>query len=231
MNLGLKGRRALVTAASRGLGRACAEALAGEGADVFIASRDEASVKSAAEAIGGLDILVCNAGGPPPGQFEDIEEGAWDTAYQVTLMSAVRLMKTALPHLKRSDQGRIVNITSISVRQPIANLLLSNSLRSAVTAMAKSVSFDVGPHGITVNNLAPDAILTDRLRSLRQAAAERSGRSVEEELEAFKQHIPMRKLGDPADFGAMCAFMCSSRAGHITGQTIGIDGGALIGVH
>jgi 3-oxoacyl-[acyl-carrier protein] reductase len=244
MDLGLKGRRALVTAASRGLGRACAEALAAEGADVYIASRDEASIKSAAEgmgargwmaadvsraadvtrlvdaavqALGGLDILVSNAGGPPPGQFEDIEEAAWDTAYQQTLMSSVRLIKAALPHLKQSDQGRIVIITSVSVRQPIPNLLLSNSLRSAVTSMAKTISFDIGPSG--------------RMKSLRQAAAEKSGRSLDEELEAFRHHIPTRKLGQPADFGAMCAFLCSSRAGHITGQTIGIDGGALLGVH
>jgi 3-oxoacyl-[acyl-carrier protein] reductase len=258
MELGLKGRRALVTAASRGLGRACAEALAAEGADVYIASRDEPSIKSAAEGmgargwmaadvsrgadvtrlvdtalqtLGGLDILVSNAGGPPPGQFEDIEEAAWDTAYQVTLMSSVRLIKAALPHLKQSDQGRIVIITSVSVRQPIPNLLLSNSLRSAVTSMAKTISFDIGPSGVTINNLAPDAILTDRLKSLRRAAAEKSGRSLDEELEAFRHHIPTRKLGDPADFGAMCAFLCSARAGHITGQTIGIDGGALLGVH
>lgn len=258
MDLGLTGRRALVTASSRGLGRACAEALAAEGAHVYAASRDEASIKAAAEAmgargwqaadvsrggdvsrlvdsavqtLGGLDILVTNAGGPPPGQFEDIEESAWDTAYQVTLMSSVRLIKAALPHLKRSDQGRIINITSISVRQPIGNLLLSNSLRSAVTSMAKTLSFDVAPFGITINNLAPDAILTDRMRSLRQAAAEKSGRSLDEELEAFRQHLPTRKFGDPADFGAMCAFLCSSKAGHITGQTIGVDGGSLLGVH
>lgn len=247
MDLGLNGTRALVTAASRGLGRACAEALAAEGARVFLVSRDqerlaraarevgavghlaadlahpggpEQSVQAAASVLGGLDILVCNAGGPPPGTFDSTPVEAWDAGYNLTLMSAVRLAKAALPYLIRSGRGRIVNVTSISVRQPIANILLSNAFRSAVTAMAKTLSAEVARQGVTVNNLAPGAILTDRVRQL-----------YGEDLERAAADIPAGRIGDPAEFGAICAFLCSRQAAYITGQTIGVDGGALRGVH
>ncbi len=253
MDLGLKGRRALVTAASKGLGRACAEALAGEGARVFISSRDssllekvapeigaagwhaadvavagqpEAAVEAAASALGGLDILVVNAGGPPAANFQGTTLEHWDAAHQLTLMSAVRLIKAALPHLKKSEQGRIVIITSVSVRQPIPNLVLSNSVRAAVTGMAKTLSRELGPDGITVNCLAPGSILTDRIRHLAPA-----GVDIAEYIKRSAADVPARRLGDPAEFGATCAFLCSQQAGYITGQTIGIDGGALIGVH
>src|SRR5215467_13258017 len=196
MDLGLKGRRALVTASSKGLGRACAEALATEGARVFINSRDaalietvgkeigaagwhaadmaqaggpEGAVDAAAKALGGLDILVVNAGGPPAATFQGTSLENWDAAHQLTLMSAVRLIKAALPHLKESDQGRIVIITSVSVRQPIANLALSNSIRAAVTGLAKTLSREIAPDGITVNCMAPSAVLTDRIRNLAPA--------------------------------------------------------------
>jgi 3-oxoacyl-[acyl-carrier protein] reductase len=254
MDLGLKGRSALVTAASKGLGRACAEALASEGADVFINSRDPASVEGTAKQInaagwlasdvsrpgepealvaaaiarlGGLDILVVNAGGPPPGTFQATALETWDVAFQLTLMSAVRLIRAALPHLKRSEQGRIVCITSISVRQPIPNLTLSNSMRGAVTGLAKTLARELAPDRITVNCLAPDAILTDRLRHLAAAA----GVDPEERIRQQSAAAPMGRLGDPAEFGATCAFLCSRQAGYITGQTIGVDGGALLGVH
>ena len=167
MDLGLKGRRALVTAASKGIGRACAEALMAEGSSVFIASRDAKAIQAAAEEIGatgssardlshpgdpealvaeaidrlgGLDILVVNTGGPPPGLFESISLAGWDDAYQVVLMSAVRLVKAAVPHLRHSEAGRIVFITSVSVRQPIQRLVLSSSMRAAVTGLAKTLS-------------------------------------------------------------------------------------------
>ena len=252
MDLGLKGRRALVTAASKGLGRACAEALASEGASVFISSRNAASIEAAADAIkaagwaaadvskepealvdqaraklGGLDILVVNAGGPPPGTFESTPLESWEAAYQLTLMSAVRLVKAALPDLKQSDNGRIVFITSVSVRQPIAQLVLSNTLRAAVTGLSKTLSRELAPNRITVNCIAPDAILTDRLRQL---AAEAGG-DLDEELKRRAASAPMGRYGAPDEFGAACAFLCSRQAGYITGQTLGIDGGALVGVH
>jgi 3-oxoacyl-[acyl-carrier protein] reductase len=247
MDLGLQDTRALVTAASRGLGRACAKALAAEGARVFIVSRDEdrlraaeqevgaaghlaldlstpgapeRAVEAAVAALGGLDILVCNAGGPPPGTFESTAVDEWEVGYRLTLMSTVRLCKAALPQLVDSGRGRIVNITSISVRQPIPNILQSNAYRSAVTAMAKTLAGEVAGRGVTVNNLAPGTILTDRVHQLYAG-----------NLEQLAQTVPAGRIGDPAEFGAACAFLCSRQAGYITGQTIGVDGGALRGVH
>jgi 3-oxoacyl-[acyl-carrier protein] reductase len=245
MDLGLNQTRALVTAASKGLGRACAEALAAEGARVFIVSRNGllltevqreigavghlavdlsepvapvAAVESAVAALGGLDILVCNAGGPPAGTFESTPVESWEVGYNLTLMSAVRLARAALPHLKESGRGRIVNLTSMSVRQPMANLVLSNAFRSAVTATAKTLSVEVAPYGVTVNNLAPGIILTDRARQIYS------------DLEAAAGDVPVRRLGTPEEFGATCAFLCSLQAGYITGQTLGIDGGVVKGV-
>ncbi len=142
-------------------------------------------------------------------------------------MGAVRLIHAALPALKESGQGRIVIITSVSVRQPIANLILSNSIRAVVTNLAKTLSLEVGPHGVTVNCLAPDAILTDRIRELAGGDAAHVERSIKESA----ARTPMRRMGDPDEFGATCAFLCSKQAGFITGQTIGIDGGTLMGVH
>jgi 3-oxoacyl-[acyl-carrier protein] reductase len=253
VDLGLKGRRALVTAASKGLGRACANALAAEGALVVISSRDgallekvakdigahgwhpadmsvaggpESAVEAAATALGGLDILVVNAGGPPAANFQGTSLENWDVAHQLTLMSAVRLIKSALPHLKQSDQGRIVIVTSISVRQPLSQLVLSNSVRAAVTGMAKTLSGEIGPDGITVNCLAPGAVLTDRIRNLAPA-----GVDIEKYIQTSAEAVPLRRMGDPAEFGATCAFLCSKQAGFITGQTIGVDGGTLVGVH
>jgi 3-oxoacyl-[acyl-carrier protein] reductase len=247
MDLGLAGTRALVTAASKGLGRACAASLASEGCQVFLVSRDEErlsevqlqigasgylaadlaepasgqrAVDAAAQAMGGLEILVCNAGGPPPGTFGSTELEAWDESYQLTLMSAVRLSKAALPYLMRSGRGRIVNITSISVRQPIANLVLSNAFRSAVTAMAKTLSREVAPFGVTVNNIAPGTFLTDRVRELHG-----------DRLEELARDVPVGRIGGPEELGATCAFLCSVHAGYITGQSIGMDGGSLLGVH
>ena len=254
VDLGLDGRRALVTAASKGLGRACAEALVAEGAKVFVSSRDTAGIESAAKAmgaagwqaadmskpadpealvkaavskLGGLDILVVNAGGPPPGTFQTTPLETWDAAYQLTLMSAVRLVNASLPQLKQSGQGRIVFITSISVRQPIPTIALSNSFRAAVTAMAKTLSGEVAREGITVNCLAPSNILTDRIRQI--AAA--SGADPEEQIKQMAASAPTGRLGEPAEFGAACAFLCSRHAGYITGQTLGVDGGSLLGVH
>jgi 3-oxoacyl-[acyl-carrier protein] reductase len=254
VDLGLDGRRALVTAASKGLGRACAQALSAEGAKVFVSSRDAVAIESTGKAIGaagwqaadmskpgdpeplvkaavaklgGLDILVVNAGGPPPGTFQSTALQSWDAAYQLTLMSAVRLVNASLAHLKESGQGRIVFITSISVRQPIATLALSNSLRGAVTGLAKTLSRELAPDGITVNCLAPDNILTDRIRQI--AAA--TGMDPEERIKQMAAAAPTRRMGEPAEFGAVCAFLCSRHAGYITGQTVGIDGGTLLGVH
>ncbi len=247
MDLGLNGARALVTAASKGLGRACAAALAQEGARVFLVSRDDAllarvereigaaghlaldlsrpenparAVQATVDALGGLDILICNAGGPPAGTFQSTPLENWDQGYQLTLMSAVRLTEAALPHLKQSGRGRIINVTSTSVRQPIPNLVLSNAFRSAVTATAKTLSIEVAGDNVTVNNLAPGTIMTDRAKEL-------YGDSIPE----VEKTIPMGRLGTPEEYGAVCAFLCSLQAGYVTGQTLGMDGGLLKGVH
>ena len=254
MDLGLKGRRALVTASSKGLGRACAEALAAEGARVYLNSRDgraieavgramdaagwyaadlgvagepEALVNACVDVLGGLDVLVANAGGPPPGTFQSTPLDAWEKGFEITLMSAVRLVRAALPHLKRSEQGRVVFITSVSVRQPIPHLVISNSLRAAVTGLAKTLARELAPDRITVNCLAPDAILTDRLRDIARA----QGVDPDEAMKRSADAAPMKRMGDPAEFAAACAFLCSRQAGYITGQTLGIDGGSLLGVH
>jgi 3-oxoacyl-[acyl-carrier protein] reductase len=254
VDLGLKDRRAFVAAASKGLGFGCAQALAAEGAKVFISSRSEsqisaaaakigaagwktadvskpgepeAAVKEAISKLGGLDILVVNSGGPPAGNFESTPIDAWDTAHGLLLKGAVHLIHAALPELKQSGHGRIVIITSVSVRQPIPNLILSNSVRAAVTNLAKTLSFELGPHGVTVNCLAPDAILTDRIRELAGGDPAQQERNIK----ASAERAPMRRMGTPEEFGAVCAFLCSDQAGFITGQTIGIDGGTLAGVH
>jgi 3-oxoacyl-[acyl-carrier protein] reductase len=254
VDLGLKGRRAFVMAASKGLGFGCAKALAAEGAQVFVSSRSESAIKAAAEKIGaagwksadvskpgdpeaavkeaisqlgGLDILVVNSGGPPAGTFQSTQIDAWDAAHGLLLMGPVRLIHAALPELKQSGHGRIVLITSITVRQPIPNLILSNSVRAAVTNLAKTLSLELGPDKITVNCLAPDAILTDRIRELAGTDPAQQERSIKES----SQRTPMRRMGTADEFGAMCAFLCSNQAGFITGQTIGIDGGTLVGVH
>lgn len=250
MDLGLKGRRALVTAASKGLGRACAEALIAEGAAVYVSSRDErqieatgrhikavgwsaadvskpgepeALVAAAAAKLGGLDILIANAGGPPAGTFQTTPVESWEPAFQLTLMSAVRLVAASLDHLRRSDQGRIVFITSISVRQPLPNIVMSNALRGAVTGLAKTLSRELAADLITVNCVAPDAILTDRIRQLSGGSAE--------QLERNAEHLPMKRYGEPAEFAAACVFLCSRQAAYISGQTLGVDGASLLGVH
>jgi 3-oxoacyl-[acyl-carrier protein] reductase len=252
MELGLKGRRALVTAATRGLGRACSEALAREGASVFIGARDEAGlaelnrriggagyrvtdvslkeqvealVAAAVEAMGGLDILVVNAGGAPPGTIDQVDDETWERAFHLTTMSAVWLWRSALPHVRQSKQGRIVNITSAFVKEPSNLLLLSNAFRPGVTAMAKMLSTELAPLGVTVNCIGPNAILTDRTRSIATATAEKAGISVEEQLERNAAALPMGRYGDASELGDLCAYLCSAQAGYVTGQTIIIDGG------
>jgi 3-oxoacyl-[acyl-carrier protein] reductase len=252
MDLGLTDCRALVTGASRGLGRACAEALAGEGARVVICARGADAVSRAARetgaagwvaadvsraddvkrvvaeatgTLGGLDLLVTNAGGPPAGSFEDADDGDWEIAYDLTLMSSVRLIREALGALKASGRGRIVNLTGFGVTEPKADLLVSDSLRAGVTVMAKTIATDLAPFGITVNNIASGPILTDRLAELNSERAQRAGITVETQLERFAETIPAKRVGRPDEVGRLCAYLCSSHAGFITGQSIVIDGG------
>ncbi len=264
MDLGLNGRVALVTAASRGLGLASAKALAAEGASVVICARGpqqleiarrevEAAAASGArveaialdvavaeapkqlvgiarERFGQLDVLVTNAGGPPPGGFETVGDAEWERAFQLTLMSVVRLVREALPLLRASGQGRIVNLVSTSVKQPIDNLLLSNALRAAVIGLAKTLSREVGGSAITVNNVLPGIILTDRQRELRGAEAARRGISFEQAIAEAGRGVPLGRIGRPEEVGALVAFLASAPAAYITGTSIQVDGGLVVGM-
>jgi 3-oxoacyl-[acyl-carrier protein] reductase len=252
MNLGLKDCRAFVAGASRGLGKACAKSLADEGARVFVCSRDVAQIELAAAeiravgcsaadvsraaevkrvvaeaiaALGGLDILVTNAGGPPTGPFEDTRDDAWDIAYALTLMSAVRLIHAALPALKASGRGRIVNLTGYGVKEPMTDLVVSDSVRAGVTVMAKTIASDLAPFGITVNNVAPGPIMTDRLIAIHTARAKDLGITLDEQLRRFSETVPVRRVGQPEEVGDLCAYLCSLQAGYLTGQSIVVDGG------
>lgn len=252
MDLGLNGCRAFIAGASKGLGKACAQSLAGEGARVFICARNAEEVgRAAAEigaaghaaadvsrpaevqrviaeaiaALGGLDILVTNAGGPPTGSFDQAGDGDWEVGYRLTLMSAVRLIRASLPALKASGRGRIVNLTGYGVKEPITDLVVSDSIRAGVTVMAKTIASDLAPFGITVNSIAPGPVMTDRLIAIQAARAKRRGMAVEEQVECLSATIPVRRLGQPREIGDLCAYLCSLQAGYITGQAIVIDGG------
>ncbi|MBO9578988.1 MAG: SDR family oxidoreductase [Microbacteriaceae bacterium] len=252
MDLGLSDFRAFVTAASQGLGLACAKALVDEGARVVLSSSDDeraraaaesigavagfacdltdpaaidAAVARAAELLGGLDGLVVNAGPPPSRTFADSDEAVWDAAIDGVLRSGVRLMRAAAPHLERSGRGRIVALTGYGIREPQSHLVASEATRAGVALAAKVLASDLGPAGVTVNNIAPGPVLTDRLIGIMQAFADRDGRTLEEQLERNALAVPVRRNGLPEDVADLCAFLCSSRAGFITGQTIVVDGG------
>jgi 3-oxoacyl-[acyl-carrier protein] reductase len=252
MDLGLKDCRAFVAGASKGLGKACAKSLADEGARVFVCSRSADEIERVAKEIGaagfaaadvsrpadvkrvvadaiknlgGLDILVTNAGGPPTGPFDNAGDGDWDIAYQLTLMSAVRMIREALPALKASGRGRIVNLTGYGVKEPMTDLVVSDAVRAGVTVMAKTIASDLAPFGITVNNIAPGPIMTDRLVAIHMARAKSLGITVEEQFKRFSETIPVRRMGRPEEVGDLCAYLCSPQAGYLTGQAIVIDGG------
>jgi 3-oxoacyl-[acyl-carrier protein] reductase len=252
MDLGLKGCRAFVAGASKGLGKACAKSLADEGARVFVCSRNADEIKQTATEIGatgysaadvsrpadvkrvvaeaiaklgGLDILVTNAGGPPTGPFDKAGDGDWDVAYQLTLMSAVRMIREASPALKASGRGRIVNLTGYGVKEPMTDLVVSDAVRAGVTVMAKTIASDLAPFGITVNNIAPGPIMTDRLIAIHMARAKSLGITVDEQFKRFSETIPVRRMGRPEEIGDLCAYLCSLQAGYLTGQAIVVDGG------
>lgn len=258
MDLGLKGKVALVLAASKGLGRASASALAAEGAHVVIGARHEEALREAAaymrresgsqvlavptdvtkpeqlaaivdaavREFGRLDILVNNAGGPPPGTFEMFNDTQWESAFELSLLSVVRLTRLALPHMRQQGSGRIINIVSTSVKQPIDNLLLSNAIRPGVIGLAKSLSIELAPENITINNVCPGRILTDRIRQVYQLDAKKQqGISEEEALKDAVREIPMGRIGQPEELGALVAFLASAQAAYITGTTIQVDGG------
>jgi len=257
MEPGLNGRCALVCAASKGLGKASAMALAAGGASVAICGRNPESLELAAADIrqstgarvlavaadlsragdiarlvaetvaqfGALDVLVTNTGGPRSAPFEAIGDDEWEAAIASLLMSVVRLSRAALPHMRARGGGRIINITSIAVKQPIDGLVLSNSLRAAVTGLAKTLANELAPERILVNCVAPGYTATDRVMELSRAVAAREGSTAEDVHKRTEAQIPMGRLGTPEEFGAAVAFLASDRASYITGVTLQVDGG------
>ncbi|NWF95401.1 MAG: SDR family oxidoreductase [Candidatus Thorarchaeota archaeon] len=252
MDLLLKEKVFLVTAASRGLGYSVAKSLVEEGAKVTICSRNESSLKSATDSLGTgaeyvvadlkvhhdierllrlvrekhghLNGLFVNAGGPPPGRFEDLSDQQWSSAFDLTLMSAVRLTRCALPLLRKADSASILYSTSVSVKQPLDNLLLSNSLRTAVIGMMRTVADEFAPYGVRVNAVCPGYIRTARVDEL---MAKTKGPSGEEHI---LSRIPLRRMGHPDEFGRVCAFLMSPLASYIHGALLLIDGGLYRGL-
>ena len=185
------------------------------------------AVDGAVAALGGIDILVTNTGGPPSGPREAHDRAAWRTAYRTLLESVVELTDAVIPGMQERRWGRIVNVTSISVKQPVAGLILSNSLRAGVTGFARTVANEVAPFGITVNNVLPGFTRTDRLDELAAATASREGITTDEAFARWTAVIPAGRLGEPDELAALTAFLCSERAAYITGQSIAVDGGRI----
>ena len=184
------------------------------------------AIAAAADRFGQLDVLVNNAGGPPTGTFEDLDERYWQFAIDQNLLSAIRCVHEALQHLKRSGAGRILNVTSVAVKQPIDGLILSNTTRLGVVGMAKTLSRELAPFGITVNNLCPGNIATERLMALIEERARRAGASLEDVVGIEEARVPMGHLGTPEDVAALAVFLASAQARFISGATIQVDGGA-----
>ena len=258
MDLGLGGRTALVCAASKGLGRACAQALAAEGVALTIAARGAEALEATAGAIRATvrvdvrtvacdvtteqgraallaacpapDILVTNAGGPPPGDFKDFGLEDWRRALEANMLAPIALIHATVYGMMERGFGRIVNVTSFSVKAPIDNLELSNGARAGLTGALSVLARRAVARGVTINNLLPGPFDTDRVRATTARAAELSGRPVEEVARERRSRIPAGRLGRPEEFGAAAAFLCSTHAGFITGQNIVLDGGSYPGL-
>ena len=257
MELGIKGKRALVCAASKGLGRACAMSLAREGVDVTIVARGREALESTAEEIrktAGVkvtaiaaditseagraaalaacpqpDILVNNAGGPPPGDFRDWSREDWIKAVDANMLTPIELIKATVDGMIARRFGRIVNITSNSVKAPIEELGLSNAARSGLTGFVAGLARKTIRHNVTINNILPGQFMTDRLKTRLTVNAREAGVTLEQYLDRRSQVIPAGRFGDPHEFGELCAYVCSAQAAFITGQNFLIDGGTYPG--
>ena len=255
MDLGISGRRAVVCASSKGLGLGCARALAKAGVNLVMNARGADALEQAADAIrsefgvevvtvaaditdengreevlrvaGEVDILVNNAGGPPPGMWTDWDRDDFIKALDANMLAPIAMMKALMPGMMERGWGRVVNVTSQSVKAPIPQLGLSNSARAGLTGYVAGTARQVAPHGVTVNNLLPGIHATDRAVGLDKGAAEAAGIDVEQARKNRQATIPARRYGTAAEFGATCAFLCSQHAGFIVGQNILLDGGAV----
>jgi 3-oxoacyl-[acyl-carrier protein] reductase len=262
MFLGLRGKTALVGAASKGLGYAIARELAMEGAAIVICARTKEPLRAARdrlesetgakvygipadltkyedvrrvtatslEKLGRIDVLVNNNGGPPAGSFETHDTAVWQEAFDQILRSAVEMSRAVLPGMKERHWGRIINVTSMAAKQPVDNLILSNSLRAAVHGFARTLANEVAEYGITVNNILPGYTRTERVESLAAATAKRDNVDTASVLSRFEKDVPMKRLGEPEEFAALAAFLASERASYITAQSIAADGGWIRGL-
>ena len=257
MDLGIKGKTALVCGASKGLGRGCAEALAADGVNLVLVARSAEALEKTAEEIRRAhgvtvtavaadittpegraqalaacpspDILVTNAGGPPTGDFRDWGREQWIAALDANMLTPIELIKATVDGMIGRGFGRIVNITSSAVKAPIDVLGLSNGARSGLTGFVAGIARKTVAHNVTINNLLPGPFDTDRLGATMAGAAKASGKSIDEVKEARRKSNPAQRFGTAAEFGAFCAFLCSAHAGYMTGQNILLDGGAYPG--
>jgi 3-oxoacyl-[acyl-carrier protein] reductase len=263
MDLHLKDKSAIITGASRGLGYAVANVLAGEGARIIINSRDSRNLSESAESIhkenstqvipiagdvvdpstpvklieaaernfGSLDLLVTNAGGPPSGSFESFSDTDWEKAVELSFLCHVRLIRAALPLLKDSSAASILTITSFSVKQPLPNLILSNSVRSATVGLTKSLALELGPLGIRVNSILPAWTQTERVTELMEARARSNQSTVEDEVAKLSRESPLGRLGTPEEFARAAVFLLSPAASYLTGVMLSFDGGFYRGTY
>lgn len=247
MTTGLANKTVLVVAASQGLGKGIAQAFVAEQAKVYICSRNAEQLAEAAQDIGAIaitcdltnpaqitqlintigpiDVLVTNAGGPKPGTFTDLTDADWVTAFELTFLSCVRLIRIVLPSMQQQHWGRVICLTSTSVKQPLENLMMSNALRAAVANLAKSLANEVAADGITVNVVAPGSFDTDRIKQLIQARADKSGYMFAEEEDMLKRTIPVKRFGQVDELAAAVVFLASDAASYITGTLLPVDGG------
>ena len=263
MDLGIKGKVALVTASSKGIGKAVAEMLAEEGCSIAICSRNkeeliaaagdikkkflvdpvwcvcdlnelkdiEITVESVVKQFGRIDILVNNCGGPEQGNFQQLSDKNWQSAFEQVFLSAVRFCNLIVPDMILREWGRIINITSVAVKQPIDNLMLSNSLRNGLIGFAKSLSNEVAKFNVTVNNIAPGYTLTNRIYDLAVSKSKQEEKSHEDILIEMAKEIPMNRLASPEEIASVAVFLASKQASYITGNTIQVDGGLVKGIY